>query len=52
MSITQLEELAAILYNLKSINQFIKNLNEDNLNKTRINILNLIQDTREVINHV
>lgn len=52
MSITQLEELAAIVHNLESINQFIKNHNKDNSNKTRINILNLIESTKEVINHV
>ena len=52
MSITQLEELATIMHNLENINKFIKNLNEDNSNKTRINILNLIESTKEMINNV
>jgi hypothetical protein len=52
MSIIQLEELATIVHNLEDINQFIKNLSTDNVIKTRINILSLIQDTKEGMNHV
>ena len=52
MSITQLQKLTTVMYNLESINQSIKNLSEENQNKTMLSILNIIEDTKEVINHV